>query len=422
MQVTRYVETGGREGLGRIMIFLPPRHGKTQTVSRLFPAWFLGRNPTRRVMATSYGASLAHRNSKFVRNLIDHPEYADFYPGVNLEQGSRAVDLWDLERYGGGMTAAGIGGAITGHGANIGIIDDPIKSRAEAESPTYRQNLKDWYNNDFYTRIEEPGGAIIVMLTRWHMDDLAGYLLADDTESWEVLKLPAIAQEEDPLGRAVGEALWPERYDLPVLQKRRDRGEYAFAALYQQTPIPSGGGLFDATQIKVVDQAPECVQVVRFYDLAVTVKKHSDYTVGLKLGVTKDEQYIILDIWRVQKTAPEIQAGIVQNARIDGAGVRVRLEAEKAGIIQLDYLLRDTRMRPYTLDAKPPAGDKYTRATAPAARVNAGRVSMIRAGWNRALLDELAVFPMGEHDDQVDALSGAYDMLTMPDRVAFEIG
>jgi len=173
--------------------------------------------------------------------------------------------------------------------------------------------------------------------------------------------------------------------------------------------------LFDATKIEVVDYVPECTQVVRFYDLAVTAKKTSDYTVGLKLGITADERPVILDVYRAQRELPDVQEAIVQNAQMDGVSVPFRLEAEKAGIVQLQFLLRDPRMRSFTLDAKAPEGDKYTRAAPVAARVNAGRVLMVKAAWNRALLDEIAVFPQGEHDDQVDALSGAYGMLeSMP--------
>jgi predicted phage terminase large subunit-like protein len=145
----------------------------------------------------------------------------------------------------------------------------------------------------------------------------------------------------------------------------------------------------------------------------VTAKKYSDYTVGLKLGILDDETLVILDIYRVQKAMPDVEKAIAQNAAIDGRQTRIRLEAEKAGIVQLDYLLERPDMRGYTIDKKPPVGDKYTRAQPFASRVNGGKVKMVRASWNRAYLDELAVFPMGAHDDQVDASSGAYDMLVL---------
>jgi len=188
----------------------------------------------------------------------------------------------------------------------------------------------------------------------------------------------------------------------PVTRKRLEEGDW---------DVSDKSGLFNTVNIETIDYEPECIRVVRFYDLAVTAKAKADYTAGIKMGVTHDEQFIILDVFRVQKAPADVMAHIIQNAQIDGASVAIRLEAEKAGIIGLDFLLRDERMRAYTLDAKPPHGDKYTRAAPFASRVNAGRVKMVKAAWNRAYVDELATFPLGANDDQVDATSGAYDML-----------
>lgn len=413
-QVAQYVLTGGREGIGRVMIFMPPRHSKTKHVSHYFPAWLLSIAPHIRLITASYGATLAHRNSRFVRNLIATPEYHSAYPNVKLSEDTASVNEWDIAETTGGLIAAGVGGGLTGHGANLIVIDDPVKSRAEAESATYRQRLKDWYENDLLTRLEEPGGAIILMNTRWHTDDLAGYLL-DSDDQWQVLSLPALAGSDDPIGREPGEALWADRYTAEILAERRERmGEYAFASLYQQTPLPPGGRLFDTEQIEVIDYVPECREIVRFYDLAVTAKKHSDYTAGARLGITASEDLIIMDMYRVQKVLPDVEKDIVRNAGEDGRTTRIRLEAEKAGIVQLDYLMRNPAMHGYTIDAKPPVGDKFTRAQPFASRVNAGKVKMLRGAWNRPLLDELAVFPAGEHDDQVDALSGAYDAVGNP--------
>lgn len=411
-QVAQYVLTNGAEGVGRAMIFMPPRHGKTKTVSHLFPAWLLSMAPHVRLITASYGASLAHRNSRFVRNLIATPEYHAAYPDVRLATDTASVNEWDIAGTVGGLIAAGVGGAVTGHGANLIIIDDVVKSRAEAESPTYRQRVKDWYENDLLTRLEEPGGAIILMMTRWHTDDLAGYLLESD-DRWQVLSLPALAGDNDPLGREPGEALWADRYTADILADRRARmGEYAFASLYQQTPLPPGGRLFETSRIEIIDYEPVPKEAVRFYDLAVTAKKHSDYTAGLKLALMPDESLVVMDVYRVQKILPDVEKDIVQNLHIDGQSVDAVLEAEKAGIIQLDYLMRNPGTHGYNISIVPPVGDKFTRAQPAASRVNAGMLKLVRGAWNRAFLDELAVFPSGEHDDQVDALSGAYAHLT----------
>lgn len=420
-QVAHYVETGGKEGIARLMVFMPPRHGKSMTVSRLFPAWFIGRNPDKRMILASYGASLARKNGRAVRNLIKTKRYGQLFPGVKLSDDTASAMEWDIADRDGGAWAAGVGGSIIGQGAHLLLIDDPIKSRAEAESETYRENLKEWYG-DAYTRLEEPGAAIILMHTRWHENDLAGYLLLAGTEDWEVLSLPAEAGANDPVGRGEGEALWPDRYSISKLRKiEATLGEYRYTAEYQQSPKPKSGGLFDTALIKIIEQPPACPEIARFYDLAITKKKRSDYTVGLKMGLTEAQDIVILDVWRRQTTAPEIQEAVVQNAHIDGRQIPIRLEAEKAGIIELAYLLQDKRLNGYAIDGATPEGDKYTRAGPVASRVKAGKMLVVRGSWNRAYLDELAMFPSGEHDDQVDATSGAYAMLA-DDDYAIHVG
>lgn len=422
LEVKKYIQTGGQEGIGRLMISIPPRHGKT-AVLRHFQAWLLGEMPDKRIINTSYSIFLAQSNSKAIRNIIASSKYGDYYPRTKLAKDTKAASMWDTTE-GGGMIAAGVGGSITGYGANLIVIDDPVKGRAEAESDLKRQRLKDWYTNDVITRLEEPGGAIIIIQTRWHQDDLSGWLLSqqasddsevDDPERWTVLSLPALAEEDDPLGREPGEALWETKYSKQWLNRRRQTmGEYAFASIYQQKPIPSGGGLFDTALIELIEaeQVPTLAHVCRFYDLAVTANKTSDFTVGFKLGVTDDQRYYILDVWRVRREFPEVKIGIKQNAGLDGTAVSIRLEAEKAGLVALQELLRDPDLSPYTIDAKPPLGDKYSRATPFASRVNAKRVWMVKGRWNRDTLDEFAIFNKGKHDDIVDAASGAYDLLS----------
>lgn len=414
----------------RLMVFMPPRHGKSEQVSRRLPAYILGKNPNASIIACSYSADLASRMNRDVQRIIDTPAYEGLFPntrlyGANIRTVARGAylrnsDIFEVVGHSGVYRSAGVGGGITGMGFHYGIIDDPIKNRQEANSPTYRDNLWDWFTSTFYTRQEKDAG-ILLTVTRWHEDDLAGRLLnlaaAEGGEQWTVIDFPAVATHtqhaDDP--RELGEALWPDKYDLEKLDRIRIAlGEHEWSALYQQSPLPPGGGMFDTQKIRVVDTAPECVQTVRFYDLAITAKRKSDYTVGLLLGVTKDEQFVVLDVYRKQAELPDVQEAIIQNAGIDGKETRIRLEAEKSGIVQLQFLLRDKRARPYTIDAKPPLGDKRTRAAPVATRVNAERFMILRGGWNRAFLDELAVFDSGAHDDQVDALSGAYAMLSEP--------
>lgn len=417
-QVARYILTGGKEGIGRLMIFMPPRHGKTESVSRMFPAYMLARLPSLKIILTSYGATLAEKNSHKVRRLITSSDYRSAYPETVYEGGTRKNWLTTAE---GGIVAAGVGGSITGEGGYLIIGDDLTKGRAEAESAIKRATLKEWYQADLMSRLEEPGGAIIIMQTRYHTDDLPGYLLSSDSDDtdletadqWHVLNLPALAGDNDPLGRDTGAALWPEKYPVSILNKRRAKmGEYDFQALYQQRPTAKDAGLFDTGLIQIVDSAPECADVVRFWDLAVSASTKADYSVGLKLGRSKDGNLYVLDVYRKQAAPTETSAAIVIHALSDGTTVKTRLEAENSARVQLDFLLRDPRLARYTIDAKSPQGDKYTRASPVAARVNNRQVFIVRGHWNRAFLDELALFPSVKNDDQVDAFSGAYDMIS----------
>lgn len=409
-EVARYLTAG--QGTNRLIVEMPPRHGKTESVSRYFPAWLFGQYPTMRLILTSYTAELAYENSRRVRNLINSDGYHRVYPHVGLAPDQATVKHWELGNGRGGCIAAGVGGGVTGHGANLILIDDPIKSRAEAQSETWRKRLIDWYKNDLRTRLQNPG-AIVLINTRWHMADLAGWLEENSPYEWRRLTLPALAKENDPLGREVGAALWPEEFNVAFLeQARAEMGEYEFESLYQQSPMPSGGGLFDTAQFRIVDTPPECKEVIRFYDLAVTTKTRSSYTVGLKLGITHQEEIAVLDVLRVQRELPDIHKLIIQTALSDGRGVRIRLEAEKAGIVELQALLREPALRGYRMDAEPPKGDKYTRAMPVSVRVNAGRAVLVKGEWNRAFVDELSVFPHGQYADQVDGFSGAYETLS----------
>lgn len=209
---------------------MPPRHGKSEMASRYTPAWYLGRYPNRRVILASYEADYAASWGRKARDLLE--EHGSSLFGVCVRQDSHAANRWDLADHNGGMTTAGVGGAITGRGADLLIIDDPVKSVEEAESETYRARTWDWWRGVALTRLE-PGGSVILVMTRWHEDDLAGRILQEDSANWRVLSLPAIASDDldDPLDREPGEPLWPERYDADALARRRqEMGSRLFEA------------------------------------------------------------------------------------------------------------------------------------------------------------------------------------------------
>jgi len=228
----------------RTLITMPPRHGKSQRAARWGPLWYLRRNPSHRLMVASYGADLADGHGRWIRDAVR--EYGPAL-GIALRPGSHAANRFDLSGTAGGMVTAGVGGGLTGKGAHLAIVDDPVKDAADAQSPTMRVRLWEWWQAVLLTRIE-PGGSVIVIQTRWHEDDLAGRLLADvdNRDDWTTIDLPAIADDPgDALGRGPGEALWPARYDVEELaRRRRSVGERVWWSLYQQKPRPMEGGVW----------------------------------------------------------------------------------------------------------------------------------------------------------------------------------
>ncbi len=419
LALDRHLEAVEAGRIRRLMIFMPPRHGKSLKASVLFPAWYLGRDPTRRVILTGYSLELAQSFSRRVRNLIASRPYQAVFGRLSalerpvlISGDSRAAHRWDLAGYGGGLLAAGVRGGITGHGADLIVIDDPVKSRAEAESPTLRARTLDWYRADLYTRLE-PDGAIVLIMTRWHQFDLAGTLLAESGDEWTVLKLPALAGEDDPLGRLPGEPLWADRFGRAELERiRRELGSYDFAALYQQEPRPPEGQIFRREWFNVIEKAPAGTQWVRFWDLAASRADYADFTVGVKLGLTREGRYLVGDVVRGRWMWPDARSVIIQTARSDGPGVRIGVETVAWQVTAVQELMRDPALTRFSFYGARPDADKLTRALPFAARAEAGLVDLVAGGWNSAYLEELCAFPQAQHDDQVDATSGAYRMLT----------
>ena len=244
--IVERLEAVERGDIRRLMLFMPPRHGKSELASKRFPAWFLGRNPERQIISASYNSELAGDFGRAVRNIIAEDTYQDIFPDVSLAQDSQSASRWHTNQ-GGSYIAAGVGSAITGRGAHLGIIDDPIKDRMEAGSELMRDRIWDWYTSVFYTRLM-PGASVIIILTRWHDDDLAGRLLEDmkvGGDAWDVLSLPALAGVDDAMGRAPGDALWPEWYDHDRLEQVRSViGPRDWSSLYQQVPQAEEGSFF----------------------------------------------------------------------------------------------------------------------------------------------------------------------------------
>lgn len=412
-QRLQQVESGG---IKRLIIEMPPRHGKSLIMSIHFPAWYLGRNPRRHIIATSYGAALAYHFSRQARNLFADPDWP--FP-VRLARDAQGVEEW-LTEQGGGYVAAGVGGPITGKGADCLLIDDPVKNYEEAYSQVSRDAHWNWYTSTARTRLQ-PHAAIVLTMTRWHEDDLAGRLIkamGQGGEHWEVFRLPALAEGNDPLGRQPGEALWPEWFPVEALETiRRTVPSRDWYALYQQRPMAVEGAMFKRSWFPVIPSAPMGVRWVRFWDLAASIKTTGDFTVGAKCGFTNDGTLVVADICRGRWEWPDALAIVEGVAKLDGAGVVVGIEGigVQRGFRQM--LLREPSMRGIALIDVPVHQDKLLRAAPWQARAEMGKLVLVEGPWNTAFIEEVTQFPAGEYDDQVDAVSGAVQMLAQGQRV-----
>lgn len=393
----------------RLMVFMPPRHGKSELVSRYFPPWYLGVFPDNRIILASYEADFAATWGRKARNLLE--EYGSELFGVRVSGDSSAASRWDIADHEGGMITAGVRGPITGKGANVAIIDDPVKNDQEALSQTYRDATWDWYRATFSTRIQGDG-AIILVMTRWHEDDLAGRLLEaqkTDGDKWEVVSFPALAEEDDPLGRPFGEPLCSDLFTKETLGKTQKRiGSRWWTSLYQQRPSPDEGGILKRGWWKFyrlpVDPAG-FAEIIQSWDMAFKETTTSDFVVGQAWG-RKGADVFLLDQVRdrmdfpatVQAVKsfsakwPQATAKLIED-KANGPAVISTLQHEVSGLIPVN-----------------PEGGKEARAHAVSPLIEAGNVYLPDpndAPWIHDFIEECAAFPKGAHDDQVDGMTQA---------------
>lgn len=401
---------------GRLMVFMPPGSAKSTYASVVFPSWYLGANPGSKLLLTSYGDILPRRMGRRTRQIIRQPRYNALF-GAEVTRDSSAVQQFALTN-GSEYLAAGILSGITGNRANGVIIDDPIKGREAAESPTIRNKTYDAYLDDVLTRLM-PGGWMVLIQTRWHEDDLAGHLLPEgwkgesgkircrDGMTWNVICLQARCEtDNDPLGRKCGEYIWPEWFDKDHWPQFEAQPR-TWASLFQQLPTPLEGDFFKPVNIQTVDAIPAGnIQWVRGWDFAAS--STGDYTVGLKLGKLEDGRLIVADVQRMRYGPDERDAAIKNTAASDGRAVQISIPQDpgQAGKTQILYLTR--ALFGYRVKSTPETGSKETRAAPVAAQVNVGNLMMLRGAWNNQFVEELRAFPNGANDDQVDALSRAF--------------
>jgi predicted phage terminase large subunit-like protein len=451
--VERYIASGGEEGIGRLIIQAPPRSGKTEIVSKIFPSWFLGRNPDKRVILTSYAADLAEGNSRSVRNYLTSDHFSKVFGDLSLSEApvrisddSRSVKNWDLAApHRGGLLAAGVGGGITGKGADLLVLDDPFKNREEADSEDHRRRVMEWWTSSAYTRLEK-GGAVVIIHTRWHPDDVIGQLLQNMAngdplaDQYEILFLPALALEDedyaptkeaydesmrnglflplrkdgDAIGRKPGEALWPEKYPIDVLKKiKANIGEFDFASLFQQLPVLLSGNHFDQKDFRFVEKAPEGLVWCRYVDLALGESRRADWNATAAVAMDQDGNLYIRDMLLIHNL--EVFFPMCKELMLSPAerGVIWGLEKVSFQSLAVREFMKDQRLANVALTPIIPEADKLARSRPWQLRAKQKKVFLVKGTWTRSFLNEVVKFPRGKHDDQVDSVSGGVKMLEM---------
>jgi predicted phage terminase large subunit-like protein len=388
----------------------------------LFPAWWFTQHPATSIIAASHTRGLSEHFSRRLRSIIaeNHSQL-----GYTIAKQHCTSSHWRTT-LGGEYFATSVRGAVIGRRADLVIIDDPVKSAAEADSAKSRERVWSWYRSELTTRLK-PGARIIVIMTRWHDDDLGGRLLADDPAGWRVVRIPAFAEntsDPDVLGRKSGDPVWPLwEPAAALLDKKRVMGERAWAAMFQQSPHPDQGGLFNVSCFDYLEhghiETPACI--VRAWDLASTAPtstNNPDWTVGLKLAHDRQGRFTVLDVIRFRGSVRQVEDRIIRAAEEDGREVWVGLPEDpgQAGKSQVSYLTG--RLTGFRIAASRETGSKYTRAIPVASQIEAGNVALMRASWNYHFVEELRSFPLGEKDDQVDALVRAFGVASGQQSVA----
>jgi predicted phage terminase large subunit-like protein len=394
------------KGNGRLMISLPPRHGKSELISHWIPVWFLENWPDQNILLTSYEADFAASWGRKVRDTIQSNQ--DNLT-VALSNDSLSASRWNTKQ-GGGMVTAGAGGPITGRGGDLIVVDDPHKNWVEAQSETIRKRLIDWFYSTLYTRAE-PGSTIAIIATRWHQGDLIGELLANHAEDWEEIRLPALAEENDLIGRQSGQALCPERFDEKSLHKIKETiGSSMFEALYQQNPAPPEGHLFKKDWWKFFNQNSfiPFIGIVQSWDCAYETGIDNSFSVCQSWGVAKNGFYLLHQL-RDKLEYPELVKAVKSQAQRFNPS-RILIEYQASGRALVQDLRRRTRLPIHSV--KVTRDSKESRARLATAVVESGKVFLPKgACWLDEFLQELTMFPTSKYSDQVDALSQALDLL-----------
>lgn len=395
-----------RGEISRLVVSMPPQHGKSLLVSKYFPAWFLGNFPNKKIILASYEAGYAGFWGGHARDTL--LSYGNIFEGKIKGGNSAAAGFWELEQ-GGYMATAGMGGPITGRGADCFIIDDPVKNAEESLSKTIQEKHWDWYHSTALTRLQ-PAGAMIILMTRWNENDLAGRILATERKDWTVINLPAICDsEDDALGRKIGEALFPQRYNADyLLNIKRTMPAYWWQAMYQGKPSPREGGLFRRDWWQYYTVLPKILRTIWSWDTAVKTGQANDYSVGQLWAEGLDGYYLIRQI-RGRMEYPELKKAI-ESAYIANKTAAVLIEDKSSGQQLIQELKRGSKCPIVPVEVNK---DKVLRANFVTPICESKKVFIPEnEAWVSELVEEFAAFPAGAHDDQIDAATQALSYLS----------
>jgi predicted phage terminase large subunit-like protein len=403
-----------------LMVFVPPQHGKSEIVSRCFPAYAFGRFPNLKIIGCSYSATLAKQFSRGIQRIMDSQEYSRIFPNTRLNGSNvrkltrgyiRNVDLFEIVNHKGFYKTQGVCGGLTGTAVDIAIIDDPVKDAIEAYSPTYRERVWDWYTSVLLTRLHNNSRQLFIM-TRWHEDDLAGRILQREPENWTVISIPAIRETlddgnaDDP--RQVGEALWPNKHSLESLLAAQTRSPRVFSALYQQHPTADGGNIVKREWFKHISRAEfdrmhNQEPIIFFIDTAYTDKTSNDPSGILATCKIGDDLYIT-HAQKVYKNFPDFIRFIPPYVKAQGYTSRssIRIEPKANGLSVIDQIKDITALN--VTRTPSPSDSKETRLNASAPCVECGRVVLVDGAWNEEFVEEVCGFPVKPHDEFVDCL------------------
>lgn len=427
----------GTLGKSGLMIFVPPQHGKSEIVSRKLPAWVLGKNPRCKIVGSSYSAYLAQQFSRSIQRTMDEENYSLLFPDTFLNSQNvstdakrgylRNIDIFETVGYGGFYRAVGVCGGLTGTSVDLGIIDDPVKDAIEANSDTYRNRVWDWYLNVFLTRLHNQSKQLLIM-TRWHEDDLAGRLLKTEPEKWEVVSIPAIREDFDDIydRRDIGEALWEEKHSLQKLLNMKSRSGRVFSALYQQHPTIEGGNIVKREWFRTISMADfktlRYNEPMRFYvDTGYNEKKSTDNDpTGILAACKIDVNIYLYDAQKVYKNMPDLLRFIPDylyaHCYNDESVLAIEPKANGESVVQMFEQLTNINVKRTPV----PHDSKDVRFKAVSPRIECGRVYLVEGSWNEEFMTEVCGFPTQPHDEYVDILGYAInDLLNNDDDVDF---